>query len=247
MISPCTETNLFRFKQFSVAHANSSMKVGVDAVLIGAWADVNGKKGLDVGCGCGIIALMLAQRNPLSHITAIDIDVNSVIEAKTNFIQSKWKERLFAGCNNIQNFSESDSNKETFDFIVSNPPYFKSGIFTPESPRERARHQATLSPLSLLKYANLLLKPGGTLSLIMPAGGEREIMEHGYLLDLHLFRRCTIFDRPGKQSKRIMLSFQKGTKPEKISSSELFLRGSDNSYSDEYAKLTQDFYLQLKK
>ena len=55
---------LFRFKQFSVCHQNSAMKIGVDAVLLGAWIDVNNcNTFLDVGCGCGVISLMIAQRS----------------------------------------------------------------------------------------------------------------------------------------------------------------------------------------
>ena len=39
------------------------MKVGTDGVLIGAWADVeNIKSVLDIGCGTGLISLMIAQR-----------------------------------------------------------------------------------------------------------------------------------------------------------------------------------------
>ena len=54
----------FQFRQFSVRHAKSGMKVGTDAVLLGAWADfVARNRILDVGAGTGILALMAAQRN----------------------------------------------------------------------------------------------------------------------------------------------------------------------------------------
>ncbi|MDE7096663.1 MAG: tRNA (adenosine(37)-N6)-methyltransferase TrmM, partial [Muribaculaceae bacterium] len=55
----------FRFKQFSVSHHRSSMKVGVDGVLIGCWTQIDGvSRILDVGTGCGLIALIMAQRCP---------------------------------------------------------------------------------------------------------------------------------------------------------------------------------------
>jgi len=55
----------FTFKQFFVAHDRCAMKVGTDGVLLGAWAPVAGvRRILDIGCGSGLIALMLAQRTP---------------------------------------------------------------------------------------------------------------------------------------------------------------------------------------
>lgn len=82
----------FRFKRFDCTHGGGSMKIGVDAVLVGAWADVSGARHIiDVGTGCGVIALMCAQRAPEAMITAIDIDEASVAEASGNFAASPWR------------------------------------------------------------------------------------------------------------------------------------------------------------
>ncbi|MDE5713403.1 MAG: methyltransferase, partial [Muribaculaceae bacterium] len=87
---------LFHFKKFSVSHTRSSMKVGVDGVLIGAWASTCAGDILDAGTGCGVIALMLAQRNPDSKVLAIDVDKPSIDEASENFINSPWGDRIEA-------------------------------------------------------------------------------------------------------------------------------------------------------
>ena len=53
----------FRFKQFGVDDRRSALRVGTDGVLVGAWAVApqDAIRMLDVGAGCGVIALMLAQ------------------------------------------------------------------------------------------------------------------------------------------------------------------------------------------
>ena len=66
----------FRFKQFTVWHDRCAMKVGTDGVLIGAWCDVDAcRRILDVGCGTGLISLMIAQRtSDRTMIEGVEID-----------------------------------------------------------------------------------------------------------------------------------------------------------------------------
>ena len=66
----------FRFKQFSVAQDHCAMKIGTDAVLLGAWTNLDSQPNsiLDIGAGTGILALMMAQRSGAELIDAIEID-----------------------------------------------------------------------------------------------------------------------------------------------------------------------------
>lgn len=80
----------FQFKQFVVFHDKCAMKVGTDGVLVGAWAQVDGAgRMLDIGTGSGLIALMLAQRNPDAFVTAVDIDEAAVEQARENVKSSR--------------------------------------------------------------------------------------------------------------------------------------------------------------
>ena len=72
-------SEIFQFKQFSVVHDRCAMKVGTDAVVLGAWAPVSPsiKSILDIGTGSGILALMLAQRSNAKLINGLEIDEES--------------------------------------------------------------------------------------------------------------------------------------------------------------------------
>lgn len=235
--------DLFRFKEFSVFHGSSSMKIGVDGVLIGAWGDVAGKKGIDIGCGCGVVGLMAAQRNRHCQLEMIDVHDASINETLRNIEMSSWKDRLRAFCVDAWEFSCREENLAQYDFIISNPPFFQAGIKKPLTAREKSRHGDTLSPHSLLDIASRMLKPGGKLSMIMSC-------DYTYLLGLSpeklvIERICRVSDRVGKICKRLMLTYRKrgdendGNLEEEI----LYIRNAEGAYSDEYRKLTRDFYL----
>jgi len=59
----------FNCKQFSLNHTKSSMKIGTDAILLSALTNIqNPNNILDIGTGCGIIALCMAQKYKYSKI-----------------------------------------------------------------------------------------------------------------------------------------------------------------------------------
>ena len=156
----------FRFKRFCVCQGRSAMKVGTDGVLIGAWCGVgqNVKQILDIGCGSGLISLMLAQRteNEKSIIKAIDIDTESAVQAAENFEASEWAERLSAECVSLQDYSRRGEDK--FELVVSNPPFFVDSLKAPDVARNNSRHCDTLTHEELLKYSSEMLENGGRLA-----------------------------------------------------------------------------------
>lgn len=247
MTIPEDHNSVFHFKQVKIRHSRSSMKVGVDGVLIGAWGRCEGQKGLDIGCGCGLIALMAAQRNPECHVTGIDIDADSVSEAMENFEASPWKDRLKAFNVDASNFSTDKGNQNKFDFILTNPPFFNSGISSPSTPREMARHISSLTPHTLFKIGLNLLDENGTLSLILPIDFRKEIVSNPFL---KVEKICNVSDNPAKKPKRVMAQLRKTSLDKSLYTREfieedLFIRDDNGEYSHKYRDLTSPFYLKF--
>lgn len=233
--------DIFSFKKFKVHHGKSSMKVGVDAVLLGAWVNPEGESILEVGSGCGVISLMVAQRNHLAKIEAIEIDASSVNEAKLNFEESPWKHRLEVRNANFPQDILGEGKK--FDLIISNPPYFCSGINKPVTSRERARHQDTLSVFTLLSNAGALLKEGGRLAMIFPTEFREESIRKGAENCLYLQRECLVRNNHKRPFKRVMMEFG-FTEPKQAISEEITLF-EDNLPTGRYRELCEDFYLKF--
>src|SRR6478736_3632457 len=135
--------DVFEFKQFKIKQDRCAMKVGTDAVLLGAWVVPNGsKKILDIGTGTGVIALMLAQKSS-AGILAIDIDRESTEQAGINVAESIFHSQIKVVHTSFQELVKNSSEK--FDLIVTNPPYFIDSFKNPSERSTTARHTDSLS------------------------------------------------------------------------------------------------------
>ena len=233
---------VFRFKQFAVHHECAAMKLGTDGVLLGAWADVTGaRRVLDVGTGCGVIALMVAQRNNQAVVDAIDIDVDGVEESAQNFAASPWSERLNAFVADINDFNPA----EVYDHIVSNPPYFENGVLPPEASRRDARHTTTLTYDNLLCQSRRLLANGGMLSIITPADAHGSVIKAAAFHGMHIVRLTNVVPVAGHPAKRILWQLVAGSCDKDIVTDTLVIESAPGCFTDEYRRLTADFYLKF--
>lgn len=232
----------FYFKQFECSHGTGSMKIGVDAVLIGAWAMVdNARTILDVGTGCGVIALMCAQRNNRAIIEAIDVDEASVAEAAENFGNSQWSDRLSALHQDFNNISG-----KRYDLIVSNPPYFDSGVSNPDTPRLVARHQSDLSPFRLLERAADLLTDTGRVTMVVPAEQAIALRDAARSVGLKLVRGTWVRGHENAPVKRILAEFARIGEELCLDNISVFtLETAPGCPSDEHRHLCKDFYLKF--
>lgn len=256
----------FKFKQFAVSHCRSSMRVGVDAVLVGAWSEpvvAEPLRILDVGCGCGVIALMLAQRFGNALIDAIDIDCDSVAEAACNFEASPWADRLYAVSADAAAWV--NAHKHLYDLIVSNPPYFNDGIVNPSTRREIARHQSSLSPAVLLELASIGLTERGVVAMVVPAELLHQLLVEAAKYKLYPFQLMIVRGNPYVAAKRILVSFAADDSipaaeiPDNLNinmfgSKEiseftkidcLTVEYNPGDYTEAYRQLTKDFYLKF--
>lgn len=228
----------FRFKQFEVRNEDSALKVGTDAVLLGAAMTVSpdDRRALDIGTGTGVIALMLAQRCPGCRITAIDIDGPSAAEAELNFNASPWAERLTARHCPLSGFVPEGE----FDLIFSNPPYYDDSLRNPDAREADARHTGSLSFSEICEFAREHLADDGRLSLVLPAQSENALRRTAASFGLTLFRILRIRTTASKPFARIVAEFARGRRTPV--EEELTLQNGA-SRTPEYAALTSEFYL----
>ncbi len=232
----------FRFKQFTVEQDKCAMKVGTDGVLLGAWASVEGVRHiLDVGTGTGLIALMVAQRSE-ALIDGIDIDENASRQAEMNCDASPFAGRIRIQRIPFHAFCQS-SNK-LYDRIISNPPYFHHSLKSPNAERSMARHTDSLLLEDLINGSRQLLTPEGRLCLILPSDQEERLKQLTATNGLYLARQINVTPLPGTSPKRMLVEIaltpQRDFQPENLT-----IELTRHSYTPEYIRLTQDFYLNM--
>ncbi len=220
------------------------MKVGTDSVLFGAWVNTgNAKNILDIGTGTGVLALMLAQKSQ-AVIDAIDIDADACEQAKENFLNSPWSDRLRVYHTMLQKFR--DNALQHYDLIVSNPPYFTSSHRANDAARNIARHMdSTLSMEDLITGVIKLLHDDGRFCVILPAKEGMLFYEKATLHNLFCNRLTRVKTISDRAEKRLMMAF--GKKMQVIEEDEIVIQQNEHQFSDEYIELTKDFYPGLKK
>ena len=239
-------STLFKFKEFSIHQDKTAMKIGTDAVLLGAWVFLENEIDsiLDVGSGTGIIALMLAQRSFALTIDAVEIDNDAYEQTVTNFENSNWGDRLYCYHSSFQNFAEEIAEEdENYDLIISNPPFYTDEFESENDARNKARFTSSLSFNELLKGVSKILSKKGKFAVIIPFKEEQVFVELAKENNLFLNRVCHVKGNPSSAFKRSLLEFSFEDK--KLIKENLTIEIKRHQYTDEYINLTKDFYLKM--
>lgn len=237
--------DFFKFKQFTIRQDYCTMKVGTDGVLLGAWVNVSAQQAqrmLDVGCGTGLIAIMLAQRAPLAQVDAVEVEEMAYRQAMQNAIDSGWKSRLrFFHCD-FNELAQRSANQ--YDLIVSNPPYFKRSLLSPNEKRNAARHANEFTHESLISGSLRLLSDGGRLAVVLPYVEGNVFIALAAGAGLYCVRKLNVSTKKGKPVKRLLMELSRERR--RLEEQDLYIEDSLlNSYTDDYKALTKDFYLKF--
>jgi len=227
----------FTFKRFAIAQDRCAMKLTTDSILLGSWAE-GGKRILDIGTGCGILALMMAQRFEMASVLAIDIDAEAVKQAQENVELSPFAERIKTQCTALQNLCV----ETPFDCIVSNPPFFENSLKNNDQRTTVARHTDALPFSALVKHANRLLSDDGIFSVIVPQESLQSIRVEISVSGLFIHRITEIRTTPNKSPKRCLIACSKQNR-NALQRDEILLFDEQGNRTEKYQNLTRDFYL----
>ncbi len=233
----------FHFKQFSLFHHQSTMKVGTDAVLLSAWADVNNADSiLDVGTGSGIIAMIMAARSK-ARVDAVEIDPASCHEAEENFARSPFNNRLKLFRQDFTTFASKTNLR--YDLIISNPPFFINDMKSENLQKNNARHTDTLSYKDLCQGTAHLLSSNSRFCVVLPYTESKYFIDIALQNNLFLAKKMLIFPKPCSRPNRVNMEFVKN-KPGNTEEEKFIIRNENGNFTQQYVDLLSNYYISIK-
>lgn len=164
--------NTFIYEDERIDRVNERIKLiqkkdgltfGTDAFLLASYIKPQRNAvAAELGCGTGIISLLLCARNKFSRIHAFEIQKDFYSVTNRNISLNDLDEKLICHCDDVRNISSADTCGEV-DAVFSNPPYMltDSGKRNTSDTKYIARHEVCGSINDFCAAAYRLLKHGG--------------------------------------------------------------------------------------
>ena len=189
-------------------------------------------------------------------ITALEIEVGAAIEATRNVQLSPWSSLIQVLNTSLQEYTSSkivkddeykSNNKELFDCIFSNPPFFQGDLLSPNINKNLASHSTALPWDKLVYNVADLLKLEGYYFVLIPAIRAYSMQKLAHDKGLKLVEEVIIYNSLKQKPFRVIQKFKKTKQPiSTVLRSSLFIKDFKQRYTNEFVDLLKDYYLHLK-
>ncbi len=229
-----------QFENLKIIQNKKGFCFGIDSILLADFAKEIKKeaKVLDLGTGTGIIATLLCKKTKLKKIIGIEKQ-KEVFEMAEKSIKLNQLENQFEIINediiNLKNKLE----KNSFDVIVTNPPYKKknTGIKNEEEKKIISRHETTATLEDFIKVSKDMLKDKGEFYMVHRPERLVDILNimRNYKIEPKLLR--FIYANKNSEPKLILIKGIKNAKSFLKIQNNLYIYNTQGEYTKEIKKI----------
>ena len=190
-------------------------RFSIDSIILANHIRLKpGENLLDLGTGCGIIALIAAFRHPESTVVGVEIQHELADLARANIRANGFQDRVGIMCRDMKNLTENNLPQPA-DWVVSNPPYHKhhAGRLNPNRQKAVARHEIEVTFKDIVATAVRTLRTGGKFLAVYTADRSIEAMVHMHLTGIEPKYCCMIHSRKTANAKMVLVEGVKGAQP----------------------------------
>lgn len=154
------------------------LKLGTDAILLAAACPM-ASRAVDLGCGVGNVLLSIADRQPNCELVGVEINPDAAAVARQSVAENRLERRVRVIDGDLREIDKMFhvehscdaplAEPHAYDLVACNPPYLRdgSGKRSPSAARNLERFDTTAQPSDVATAASALLKPHGTLMLVL--------------------------------------------------------------------------------
>jgi len=210
--------------------------VGTDSLALAYFARMPAaRRGCDLGCGSGILMLLLASENTALEMDGVELRETAAERCRENLSANGLSERCRVHTADLR---RAPIPAGSMDLAVCNPPYFPAGRGQVSSDRERAAMRTESATLEeLCSAAARLLRQGGDLCLVHRTERLAEVFAALAEAGLEPKRLRFIAASPEQAPTLFLCRARKGARPGLAADAPLFQFGADGTETAEYKKI----------
>ena len=208
---------------------------GMDAVLLSAFAKVRrGERALDLGCGNGILPLLLAAKYPGEHYAGLEIQEESAGMAVRSVKLNGLEEKIDIVTGDIKE-AASIFGAASFEVITTNPPYMigSHGLKNENEALYIARHEALCTIDDLLRESTKILKSKGRFYMVHRPFRLPELLTKMSAAKLEPKRMRLVYPYVDKEPNMVLIEGLKGGNPRMEVEPPLIVYEKDGTYTQE--------------
>ena len=242
LLYPDETLDALGYGDLQIIQPQQGFRFTIDPILLAGFAQSKaGETWLDLGCGSGVLPLLLARREAGLQITGVEIDPASAERARRNVVLNKLEKQIDIIQGDLRELRQTQV-AQSCDVVITNPPYRRteSGRISFGAERAIARHELHGNLDDFLEASRFLLKNGGRFYVIYLAERLPELLRKMSAKKIEPKRLRCIHPRRTNDANLVLIEGRRSGRPGLTMAAPLFLYEGEG-YSEEVRMLAGDF------
>ena len=208
---------------------------GMDAVLLSGFARAKKQERcLDLGCGNGIIPILMEAKTEGKHFTGLEIQPESADMARRSVALNGLQDRIDIVEGDIKDASKI-FGASSFHVVTTNPPYMNAqhGLTNVYEAKTIARHEVLCNLEDIIRESARLLMPGGRFYMVHRPFRLAEIISLMVQYRMEPKRMRLVYPYVDREPNMVLIEGLRGGKSRMTVEKPLIVYKEPGKYTDE--------------